>query len=311
MPLDDATTAFLGQMLEAGMKPIHESTPEEVRALGPMLLEMYGEGPSMARVEDVSVPSDEGDIPVRLLVPEGQPKAVLVYYHGGGWVIGALDEFETLGRRLAARSGCVVALVDYRLAPEHRYPAAVEDAYAALEWVAANVEDIAGADVPLIVAGDSAGGNLAAVVAIWARDRNGPEIAFQVLVYPVTDADVDNGSYTDPENQLFLSRDGMIWFWDHYAPDVARRNEAGASPLREVNLTDLPPAVVLTAKYDPLSDEGAAYAKRLEEAGVPVDYHHHDDQMHGFFTLLMLPGSEKGLEQVASALDARLAVEPV
>ncbi len=158
--------------------------------------------------------------------------------------------------------------------------------------------------MPLIVAGDSAGGNLAAVVALRARDRGGPRIALQVLIYPVTDADLDRPSYVDPDNQLLLTRDAMVWFWDHYVPDAARRAEPDASPLRADSLAGLPPAVVLTAEHDVLRDEGEAYAERLREAGVPVDFRRHEGQTHGFFTFLMLPGSERGFQHVVKAVRA-------
>jgi acetyl esterase/lipase len=307
MPLNEAITAFLTEMAESGIKPIEESTPEEVRALTAEIKELYGTGPEMARVEDHMIPVEGAEIEARVLIPEGTARGVLIYYHGGGWVIGGdLEEFDVLGRKLAAATGCAVVLVNYRLAPEHRYPAAVDDADAALEWVVARVADIAGADVPIIVAGDSAGGNLAAVVAQRSRDRGGPPIAFQALVYPVTDADIDNASYTAEENQLMLTRAGMIWFWDHYLPDVARRKEADASPLQASDLSGLPPAVVLLAEYDVLRDEGQAYADRLRDAGVPVDVHVHSGQMHGFFTLLMLPGHDEAIDQITASLDAQL-----
>ena len=156
--------------------------------------------------------------------------------------------------------------------------------------------------VPLIVAGDSAGGNLAAVMAIRARDRNGPSIALQVLIYPATDFKFDRPSYVDPENQLLLTRDGVIWFWDHYVPDSSRRAEPDASPLHTENLLGLPPAVILTAEHDVLRDEGEAYAARLQEANVKADLQRYASQMHGFFTLLMLPGSELGFQQVVKAV---------
>jgi len=207
-----------------------------------------------------------------------------------------------VARKLAERTSCAVVLVEYRLAPEHRYPAAVDDSYAALEWVGQNVKYIAGREVPLIVAGDSAGGNLAAVMAVRARARNGPPIALQVLIYPVTDSDLDLPSYADPENQLLLTRDGMIWFWDHYIPDSSRRSEPDASPLHTDNLSGLPPTVILTAEHDVLRDEGEAYAARLQEADVKVNLKRYSGQMHGFFTLLMLPGSELGFQQVVKAV---------
>jgi acetyl esterase len=307
MPLSEANTAFLTEMAASGAKPIDESTPEEVRALTAEFKELYGTGPEMAKVEDHKIPVEGTDIHARVLVPEGTVRGVFIYYHGGGWVIGGdLDEFDVLGRKLAAATACAVVLVDYRLAPEHRYPVAVDDCYAALEWVAAARSDIAGGDVPIIVGGDSAGGNLSAIMTQRSRDRGGPPIAFQALVYPVTDADLDNASYTAEENQLLVNKASMIWFWDHYLPDAARRKEPDASPLQAPDLSGLPPAVVLLAEYDVLRDEGQAYADRLRDAGVPVDVHVHPGQMHGFFTLLMLPGHEEAIDQLAASLDAHV-----
>lgn len=305
MALDSATQAMLEQLAAAGGKPLHESTPEEVRAFGKAFADMAGPAPKVSRSEDFSVEVAGGSIPVRVLVPPQGARGVIVYYHGGGWVIGAIDEFDTMARKLAERTSCAVVLVDYRLAPEHRYPTAVDDSYAALCWTAAHLEDITGsADVPLIVAGDSAGGNLSAVMAQRARDRSGPTIALQVLVYPVTDADFSRPSYTDPANQLVLTSEAMVWFWDHYLPDAARRAEPDASPLRAADLSGLPPAVVLTAEHDVLRDEGEAYAEKLQAAGVPVDFKRHAGQMHGFFTFLVLPGSERGFQQVVKAVRA-------
>jgi acetyl esterase len=307
MPLNEAITAFLTEMAASGVKPIEESTPEEVRALTAEIKNLYPEGPEVARVEDHKIPVEGAEIEARVLVPEGAPRGVLIYYHGGGWVIGGdIEEFDVLGRKLAAKTGCAVVLVDYRLAPENCYPCAVDDSYAALEWVGARVSDIAGSDVPIIVAGDSAGGNLAAIMTQRSRDRGGPPIAFQALIYPVTDADLDNASYTADENQLMLTRGSMIWFWDHYAPDDTQRKEPDASPLQAEDLSGLPPAVVILAEYDVLRDEGQAYADRLQEAGVPVDVHIHPGQMHGFFTLLMLPGHDEAIDQLTASLDAHL-----
>jgi acetyl esterase/lipase len=305
MALDHATKVMLEQLASEGGKPLHECTPEEARALGEAFAAMAGPAPSMASVNDDEVPVAGGSIPVRVLVPPQGARGVIVYLHGGGWVIGAIDEFDTMGRKLAERTSCAVVIVGYRLAPEYRYPAAVDDSYAALEWTAARLEDITGRnDVPLIVAGDSAGGNLAAVMALRARDHNGPKIALQVLIYPVTDADVDRQSYLDAENQLILTRDAMVWFWEHYVPDADRRLEPDASPSHAASLAGLPPAVVLTAEHDVLRDEGEAYAERLREAGVPVDFRRHAGQMHGFFTILLLPGSERGFQQVVKAIRA-------
>ncbi|MDT7710839.1 MAG: acetyl esterase [Pseudonocardiales bacterium] len=308
MALDEATAGFLTQMAESGAKPLHEMTPDEARGLGGMLRDLYGEGPAVARSSDETITNADGSsFDVRVLVPEGTPRAVIVYYHGGGWVIGNIEETDTLGRQLAVRTGAAVVLVDYRLAPEHRYPAAADDAWAALRWTAERVADIAGSQVPLIVCGDSAGGNLAAIVAQRARAEGGPDLALQVLVYPVTDADVDTASYVDPANQLLLSREAMIWFWDHYAPDAASRANTDASPLQTADLAGLPPAVVLTAEHDPLRDEGEAYAEKLRAAGVKVEHRRFAGQMHGFFTMVnVLPGSAAGVDYVVEQVDRHL-----
>ncbi len=307
MVLDPATTLFLQTMAEGAdpdAKPLHEMTPEEARAFGGALADLAGPAPPMARVEEHTI-GDEG-VHARVLVPIEPPAGVIVYYHGGGWVLGSIDETDTMARKLAERTSCAVVNVEYRLAPEYRYPTAADDCYAALEWTAAHLDEIADGDVPLFVAGDSAGGNLAAVTAVRARDRNGPEIAMQVLIYPVTDADFERESYLDPANELLLTRDAMIWFWDHYAPDAAQRSEPDASPLQTPDLSGLPPAVVLTAEHDVLRDEGEAYAARLQAAGVTVDLQRHARQIHGFFTMLMLPGSERGFQHVVKAVRARI-----
>ncbi len=304
MAVDLATRMFLEQMEAAGGKPLHENTPEEARALGPALAALAGPAPAMREVREHTIPVATGAVPIRVLVPPQRTRGVIVYYHGGGWVIGSIAEFDTLGRKLAERTSCAVVLVDYCLAPEHRFPTAVDDSYAALEWVGAHKHEIIGGEGPLIVAGDSAGGNIAAVMALRSRDRNGPEIALQVLIYPVTDADFERPSYVDPENQLLLTKEGMFWFWDHYLPDPSKRGDPDASPLRAQSLSGLPPAVILTAEHDPLRDEGEAYAARLTEAGVSVELKRYPGQMHAFFQLLMLPGSERGFQQVVKAVRA-------
>jgi acetyl esterase len=303
MSLDEATTQFLKQMAEALDKPLHEMSLQEARAVGGALSGLYGSGPEMARVEETSIQAEDGgSFAARILMPTNTPRGLIVYYHGGGWVIGSIDEFDILGRKLAQQTNCTVVLVDYRLAPEHRYPTAARDAYTALTWAAATFPGL-----PLIVAGDSAGGNLSAVVTQRARDESGPDIRLQVLIYPATDCDLDNASYTNPENQLMLSRDSMIWFWDHYAPDPALRTRPDASPLRAADLSGLPPAVVLTAEYDVLRDEGEAYAERLRQAGVPVEFRRFEGQMHIFFTMVnVLPGSAAGLAMVAEAIGKAL-----
>ena len=304
MGLDSATVKFLEQMAEGDGKPLHLMAPDEARAFGSAMAELAGPAPEMDHVTEVTVDRTDGEVRLRILVPIKNPRGVVVYYHGWGWVIGSIDESDTIARKLAERTSCAVVLVDYRLAPEHPYPTAVDDSYAALEWVGENLAEIADAEAPLIVAGDTAGGNLAAVMAIRARDRGGPAIALQALIYPVTDSDSSRPSYASPENKLMLTREGMIWFWDHYVPESSRRKEPDASPLHADDLSGLPPTVILTAEFDVLRDEGEAYAERLTEANVPTDLKRYAGQMHGFFSLLMLPGSELGFQQVVKAVKA-------
>ncbi|GHF36453.1 acetyl esterase [Amycolatopsis bartoniae] len=264
MALDHATTVFLQQMAEAGGKPLHEMEPPGARQRGERLTELIGPGPQMHTVADEYLEGDGGKFRIRILKPGATAKGVIVYFHDGGWVTGNIDGFDTLGRQLAARTGCTVVLVDYRKAPENPYPTAVEDAWLATAWADQNREKLAGAEVPLILAGDSAGGNLAAVLAQRAKARSGPRIALQLLAYPVTDANFDTASYLAPENQTMLTRETMIWLWDHYIP-VERRGETDASP--------------------------------LVAAGVPVRSKLFEGQMHGFFSVVnILPGAKDGMD---------------
>lgn len=308
MALDEATTAFLALMGKVGAPPIHEMTPREARALGSSLAELYGEGPEMHHVADLTAPAKDGHvIPLRLLRPVARPRGIIVYYHGGGWTMGSLPEFEALGRVLAHRTDCAVVLVDYRLAPEYRYPTAADDAWDALTWVHAHLDDLVGRQVPVIVAGDSAGANLAAVVARRARDAGEPKIAMQVLACPVADCDLDNRTYLDPANQLILSRDTMAWFWNHYAPDEAVRKDPDISPARASSMAGLPTAVVLIAEHDVLRQEGEEYVDQLRAAGVTVDSKVFEGQMHDFFVFVnVLPGSAEGVSYVAAAIDRHL-----
>lgn len=307
MALDQATAALLAQMAESGVPPLHEMSPQEARDFVASMRPQAAALPDMKVVER-RVRVTGGAIPVRVLVPDENPEGIIVWYHGGGWVVGSIDDCDLLGRRLADRTRCAVVLVGYRLAPEYRFPTAVDDSYAALCWVDRHVEEIAGGPVPVIVAGDSAGGNLSAVMALKARDRKGPKIDLQVLVYPVTDCDFDTVSYLDPENALMLSRDAMAWFWDHYAPDPVGRSNADACPLRVADTSNLPPAVVITAEHDVLRAEGEVYATRLVKSGVPVDHQRFRGQMHGFFTMVdLLPGSEAGINYVVGCIRRHLA----
>ena len=307
MALDQATLNFLSGMAEAAgpdTKPMWQLSPQEARSAGSGLKDLYGPGPDMHRSEDHTLKGhDGGTFRVRVHVPVAAPSAVIVYLHGGGWVLEDIEGYETLGRQLAEKSGAAVVLVNYRKAPEHPFPTPVEDAWTALQWAAENLEQFAGRPVPLFVCGDSAGGNLAAVAALRARDQGGPELAGQILVYPATDYDPTRASFHEPENQAFVTTEFMEWFWNHYVPAPEDRLHPEVSPLRSTSLAGLPPALVITAEHDVLRDEGEAYAERLREAGVPVEHRRWEGQMHLFFSLVnVLPASADALDLVAATV---------
>jgi acetyl esterase len=303
-PLHPKTQSLIEMFLASGAPPMHQGTVEQGREQSETIPQLLGPGPAVGNVSDVEFPGDGGPIPARIYQPEQGPLGTIVYLHGGGWVVGSLDAFDPYLRMLTKESGCKVVSIDYRLAPEARFPAAADDAYAALEWVAA--EQLEG---PLMIAGDSAGGNLAAVTARRARDRGGPQIAMQLLLYPVTDCDFETSSYDEHADNALLGRDDMKWFWDHYVPDATHRVHPDASPLRAEDLSDLPPAYIITNGHDVLADEGRAYAERLADAGVPVVRRHHDDQAHGFVMMVnFLAPADEAVQDMASTIRASLRV---
>lgn len=277
---------FFAMMMEsfaaAGRPALSDGTPEQSRALVAAGRAALGPGAEVGSISDLSIPTRSGAIPARLLLPKTAPAGLVVYLHGGGWVIGALDDYEVLARHLAALSGCAVLLPDYRLAPEHPFPAGLDDCEDALLFAAGKVAELCGGYVPLIVAGDSAGANLGTVAARRLRGR--VELALQALLYPVTDCDFDRPSYRTHGEGLPLTRRDMLWFFDHYAPR-AHHGDPDISPLRATDLSDLPPALIVTAEYDVLHDEGEAYAGRLAEAGVPVTQRCAAGLPHGFARL--------------------------
>lgn len=277
MTLDPFLAQLLAKQRAAGLPALSAGTPEEGRAMVAATREALGTGPDM-EVTSLAIPGPDGIIPARLYRPE-ETHALIVYYHGGGWVLGNLDDFDALSRTLAQRAGAALLSVDYRLAPEHRFPAAVDDAVVAAQW--ALDQQPAGPDLPVIVAGDSAGGNLATVVA----RRLARQIALQILIYPVTDSATDTRSYHEESDGLPLTRADMSWFWDHYLPDPAQRDHPDAAPLRAADLAGLPPALVMTAEHDVLRDEGEAYADRMEAAGVEVERIRYSGASHGFFRM--------------------------
>ena len=248
------------------------------------------EPPELAEVKPLSIPAPHGAIPARIYTPKNLRKAndaapCLLFFHGGGWVIGDLNSHDVVCRQLAHEGELIVISVDYRLAPEHKFPAAVDDAISAAKWIAANANALGIDANRLTVGGDSAGGNLAAVVALAARDGDGPKIAGQVLIYPATDFAMKHPSHREPETSILLTHSVIKWFCDHYLGSSADIDNWKASPARAATLAGLPPAYVMTAGADPLRDEGDEYAKRLKDAGVAVTYRHFPGQFHGFFTM--------------------------
>jgi acetyl esterase len=263
----------------------------------------------VGKLVDRRIPGPAGDIPVRIYTPKGRgPFPVLVYFHGGGFVLCNLDTHDGTCRSLANGAGAVVVSVDYRLAPEHRFPAAPEDCYAAAQWVSRNAAEIGADPTRIAVGGDSAGGNLAAVVALMARDRGAPPLRFQLLIYPVTDFAFDTASYRDNAEGYFLTTGMMKWFWSQYLADPAAGAQAYASPLRARDLRGLPPALCITAGYDPLRDEGEAYACRLADAGVAATTSRYDGMFHGFFGMqAQLDAAKRAVAEASDALRKGLA----
>jgi len=281
--------AYLDQLIASNAPPAHTLTPEQSRHFYLERRALQPEPPAVAEVRELSAEGPLGAIPLRLYRPMGSKPEdllpVLVYFHGGGWVIGDLDTHDTLCRELSNLSGAAVAAVDYRLAPEHRFPAAVDDASAATRWVHAHAASLGVDPERLAVGGDSAGGNLAAGVAIAARDAGDLPIAFQLLIYPVTDLRRGHDSYTRNGQGFGLTSDAMHYFHDHYIADAAQDLDWRASPLLCGKLAGLPPALVLTAGFDPLHDEGQAYADALAAAGNRVSHISFEGQIHGFILL--------------------------
>ncbi len=286
--LDPDSKAVYQAFLDAKRPPYENGTPTQAR-------EMYlaarfasnPEPPELESAKDISIPVPHGAIPARIYTPKRLRKTgglapCLVFLHGGGFVIGNIDSHDVVCRKLAHEGELIVISVDYRLAPEHQFPAAPEDAIAATKWVATNAKQLGVDSASIIVGGDSAGGNLAAVTAIALRE-SGPKLAGQLLIYPSTDFRMNHPSHSEPETSILLTHSVIKWFIDHYMGD-ADRNDWRASPAR-AKLEGLPPAYVLVAGADPLRDEGNEYAERLKAAGVPVTYRFFPGQFHGFFTM--------------------------
>jgi acetyl esterase len=284
MSLHPEIAALVAQLTD--FPPLSSATPEQNRERNRAIVAFGQDKETVESVEDRLIPGREGSINVRVYTPAAAPRAIIIYLHGGGWVIGDLETADLGARLLANRTECILVSVHYRLAPEFPFPAGLEDCYAALVWAAEHRDWLGAANAPLIVAGESAGGNLAASVAILARDRSGPPVALQILIYPATDCVLEGGSYAEQANSGLLTADDMRWFWNHYVADPLRRSDPLASPLRQKSLEGVAPALVQTAFYDPLRDEGRAYVLRLKEDGVNVSHTEYAELSHGYFNVV-------------------------
>jgi acetyl esterase len=306
MSLDAIVKGLLDQMAAAPQPKLWELTPAQGREMYRAMAQVL-EPPAIAigKIENIAMPGPAGEIKLRIYTPvAGGATALpgLVYFHGGGWVIGDLDTHDALCRTLANEAGARVVAVDYRLAPEHKFPAAADDAYAAVKWVEAHAASVGVDPNRIAVAGDSAGGNLAAVVSLMAKQKGGPRIVHQLLIYPVTQWKADTGSMNSFAEGYFLEKKTMHWFFDQYAPG-ADPNDWRLSPLAATDVAGLPRAYVVTAGFDPLRDEGKAYADKLNRAGVAAVYIDYPGMVHGFFNMQgVLPVSRQAIADAAKAV---------
>jgi len=315
MPLDPQVEAYLAQMAALNAPPLSSLTPEVIRQFIQMEIDsganQFGEKEPVAHVENHIIPGPAGDIPVRIYTPEGDgPFPVLVYFHGGGWVICNLDTHDGICRSLAKGTPCIVISVDYRLAPEHKFPAPPEDCYAATAWIAENAAQFNGDPAHIAVGGDSAGGNLSAVVSQMARDKGAPALSFQLLFYPATVFTMRLPSAEENGKGYNLTEEDMTWFTNHYLRNEEDKHNPLASPLLATDLSGLPPALVITAEYDPLRDEGEMYGQKLKEAGVPVTITRYDGMIHGFVGMPFDKGRQ-AIAEACAALRGAFAAEQV
>lgn len=308
MPLDPQAQALLEQLKQAGAKPVEVMTVAEARALSWSYIDLQGAPESVAAVTHRFIPGPSADLPIRIYHPAGPgPFPALVLFHGSGWVVANLDVVDAPARALANCTGCVIVAVNYQKAPEHKFPVPLDDCYATTAWVAAHAEALRVDPARIGVAGDSAGGNLAAAVALKARDAGGPALAYQLLIYPATNYDLDTPSALANAEGYLLQRESMRWFWDHYLADAGDADNPLACPLRAADLSGLPPAFVVTAEFDPLCDDGERYADALRAAGVPVTYRRYDGMVHGFFWMAGVLDQARALyEEIGKEVRASL-----
>ena len=309
MALHPAIKTLLDQVAAQGSPPLSSQGVELVRQGYVATRGFLSEKPDVANVEDRVIPGPAGDIPVRIYTPDGvAPYPVLVYYHGGGWVIGSIETHDGICRAYANAAGCIVVNVDYRLAPEHRFPAAVDDAFAVLNWVAEHAADFGGDPSRMAVGGESAGANLSAVIAQLATEAGRPALKYQILAYPVTNLAFDTESYETNADGYFLTQESMRWFWDLYLNDESEGADPKASPLLREDVSGLPSGIVITPEYDPLRDEGIAYGRRLKEAGVDFEVWVPDGMIHEFLGMTnILPEAKQAIETLGGKLRTAFA----
>jgi acetyl esterase len=309
MPLDPQAQKLLELARNAGLPPISQVPITEARARMAKALTYAGEPEPLANVEDLSIAGPGGPMALRHYRPSlGNELPCVVFFHGGGWVLNDLNTHDHLCRALANQSGCAIIAVDYRLAPEHPYPAAVDDVWAATNWVSANARQIGVDPNRLAVAGDSSGATLAAIVSRIACEASGPKLICQALIYPVMDHwTSDTNSYREAGVGFSLSRELMIWFWENYLPTSANLSDPNICPLRATQFQGLPVTLVLTAEFDPLRDEGEEYARRLSESGTPVTCSRYQGMMHGFVIQYgVLDKGRLGLTEISAFLRQHL-----
>ena len=311
MPLDPLMKAFLDQMALQPTPKLWQMPPALARETMIAMTQLIGpKDVPIGKVLNRTIPAPHGEIPIRAYTPVAggaEPMPTMVYFHGGGWVIGNLDTHDGVCRILANESCCRVVAVDYRLSPEHKFPAAVEDAFAAVKWIEANASDMGVDANRLAVGGDSAGGALAAVVAQMAKEKGGPKLSFQMLLFPVTQIGEETTSLRDFAEGFFLETATLNWFYDHYLGDGADKSDPRISPLRAKDVSGLPPAYVMVAGFDPLHDEGVAYAEKMRDAGVDVTLDDYPDLVHDFILMqAVVPQAQEALVTAAKALASAL-----
>ncbi len=294
---------YANRIIALGLTGFTKGTIQERRDGYSAIRDLLGEGPPMKEVRDVLIPSQDGFILIKNYIPKTEIRSRILYFHGGGWVVGRLGDFDPFARKLAEETSSIVSLVEYRLAPEYPYPIPLEDAYSALKWAEESRKEGESQNLPLVVAGDSAGGNLAAATVLRARDELGPKIDLQVLIYPVTEVLCNTESYKEFEFGPGLTKLDMEWFIDQYIPEHESRSEIFASPLYSPNWKNLPPSIIFTAGIDPLRDDGELYYENMKNAGNDIIFKRFEGYTHGFFTKVnILKAPEEGIRIISEEI---------